>query len=154
MNKIKTDIKNQILVMFLKHRFNVKNRQAARNISWIKSQHLTKIVKEHCNALMQVLLSDTQDFSFREKKFIVDKILTTSFEKGLVHLKANAKIDRIRPILHLNSYIIYEEFSKGIMAKRSKRNIDYSINRELMMVSEEIAKKTSAKEVLEKRICV
>jgi len=154
MKNIKTDIKNRILVMYLKHRFNIKNRQAARNIPWIKRQHLTKLVKEHCNALMQVLLTDTHDFSFREKKFIVDKILNTSFEKGLAHLKANAKIDRIRPILHLNSYIIYEEFSKGVMAKRSKRNIGYSINRELMMVSEEIAKKASAQEVLEERICV
>ena len=154
MNSIKTKLKNKFLIMYLKHRFNVKNRLLSKNISWIKRQHLNKLVKEHCNALMQVLLNDTQDFSFSEKKFIVDNILNTSFEKGLIHLKANAKIDRIRPILHLNSYIIYEEFAKGVVARRSKKNIGYSINRELMMVNEEIARKASANGILEEKIKV
>ena len=154
MNNIKKDIENRVLVMYLKHRFNTKNRQASKNISWIKSQHLTKIVKEHCNALMQVLLDDKQNFSFMEKKFIVDRILNTSFEKGLIHLKANAQINMIKPMLHLNSYIIYEEFTKGVMARRSTKNIRYSINKELTIVSEEIAQKASAQEVLDERICV
>lgn len=154
MNSIKTKIKNRALVMYLKHRFNIKNRQASKNISWIKRQHLTKIVKEHCNALMQELLKDEQKLSFREKKFIVDNILNTSFEKGLSHLKANAKINMIEPMLHLNSFIIYEEFLKGITTNRSKKNVKYSINKELMMVSEEIAKKASVKELLEERIGV
>lgn len=154
MNKIRTNIENRVLVMYLKHRFNIKNRQAAKNISWIKRQHLTKLVKEHCNALMQVLLNDKQDFSFREKKFIVDNILNTSFEKGLSHLKANAQINMIEPMLHLNSYIIYEEFTKGVVARRSKKNIGYNINKELTIVSEQIAKKASVKKVLEERIGV
>lgn len=152
MNSIKTDIQNKALVMYLKHRFNIKNRQASKNISWIKKQHLTKLVKEHCNALMQELLNNKQEFSFREKKFIVDNILNTSFEKGMSHLRANAKISMIEPILHLNSYIIYEEFLKGITTKRSKKNVKYSINKELMMVSEEIAKKASVEELLVERI--
>lgn len=154
MNDIKTDIKNKILVMYLKQRFNIKNRQAAKNLPWIKRQHLSKLVKEHCNALMQVLLNDTQYFSFREKKFIIDNILNTSFEKGLSHLKANAQINIIKPMLHLNSYVIYEEFTKGVMEKRSKRNIGYNINRELTIVSEKMAQKASAQEILEERIGV
>lgn len=154
MNSIKIDIENKLLVMYLKHRFNIKNHQATKNISWIKRQHLTKIVKEHCNALMHVLLNDKQEFSFGEKKFIVDNILNASFEKGISHLKANAQINSIKPILHLNSYIIYEEFAKGIVAKRSKKNVKYNINKELMMVSEEIAKKASVEELLAKKIGV
>lgn len=154
MNSIKVEIKNRVLVMYLKHRFKVKSSQVSKNISWIKSQHLAKLVKEHCNALMQVLLNDKQDFSFREKKFIVDNILNTSFEKGLSHMKANAQINMIKPMLHLNSYIIYEEFTKGVIARRSKKNIGYNINRELTIVSEEIAKKSSVEEVLDQRIGV
>jgi len=154
MNSIKNDIKNQFLVMYLKHRFNIKNRQASKNVSWIKRQHLTKLVKEHCNALMQELLRDEQELSFREKKFIVDNILDTSFEKGLSHLKANAKINMIEPMLHLNSFIIYEEFLKGITTNRSKKNVRYNINKELMMVSEEIAKRTSLEKLLDERIGV
>jgi len=154
MNNIKTDIENSILIMYLNYKFNIKNYQASKKISWIKRQHLTKLVKEHCNVLMQELLNDKQDFSFMDKKFIVDKILNTSFEKGLGHLKANAQINMINPILRLNSYVIYEEFTKGVMARRSMKNIKYNINKELTIVSEEIAKRASAKQVLEERIGV
>lgn len=154
MSEIKTAIENRILVMYLKHKFNVKNRQAAKNVSWIKRQHLNKIVKEHCNALMSALLNDGKRFSFGEKKFIINRILNSAFEKGLSHLKSNSQINMIKPMLHLNSYVIYEEFAKGVEAKRSKKNIKFNINKELTIINEEVTKKASAEVVLEELIGV
>ncbi len=152
MSEIKTEIENRLLVMYLKYRFNIKNRQAAKNISWIKRQHLTKIVKEHCNALMSGLLNDGKRFSFGEKKFIIKSILNTAFEKGLSHLKSNSQINLIKPMLHLNSFVIYEEFAKGVEAKRSTRNIKFNISKELTIINEEVAKMSSAEAVLEELI--
>lgn len=149
---LRKSIENHLIVKYLKNKFRAKERQLAKHAPWIKRQHLTKIVKGHCNVLIASLLNEEQKFSFREKKFIIDKILDFCFEKGLSNLKVNSKIKEIKPLLHINSYIIYEEFLKGIQENKNTKNINFNINKELTLVQEKIAKSNCVEEILDEKI--
>lgn len=152
MKKLKEDIKDNLLINHAKGQIKKKEKELLKTTSWIKTRHLSNIVKEHCSVLLDALINEDYDFSFKEEKFIIDKIIDYSFEKGADLLGSKADRQTIKPLLQVNSYVIFAELMKGLYCDRSKKTISYSIDKELNNIQEQIDKQCSIEKILEEKI--
>lgn len=153
MKKIKKEIKNSLLIQHTKNQIKKQEKQLLKTTPWIKTRHLSNIVKNHCSVLLDSLLNDEDyGFTFEENKFIVDKIISYSFEKGANLLGTKADRQTIQPLLQVNSYVMFEELVKGLCCDKSKKTISFSIDKELNSIQEQIDTEGSIEKILEEKI--
>lgn len=152
MKKIKKEIKNSLLVQHAKNQIKKKEKDLLKTTSWIKTRHLTNIVKQHCSVLLETLLNEGYNFSYEKNKFIIDKIISYSFEKGANLLGTKADRETIQPLLQVNSYVMFEELIKGFKDNKSQKTISFSIDKELNNIQEQIDEAGSIEKILEDRI--
>lgn len=152
MQNTKQKIKNYLLIQHTKKEFDRRQNRLPKSISWIQKKHLSNTVRTHCSVLVDALINQDYGFGYRENKFIVDRIIKYSFEKGANLLLANNKVKTIKPFLQLNSFIMYETLVNGIVEKKPKRAISYNITKELTHVQEKIDSEVSIEQILEEKI--
>lgn len=152
MRFISKEIKNHFLIHYAKKKIKLKEKQLLKNNPWIKVKHLSNIVKSHCSVLLETLFSTEYSFSFRENKFILDKIIDYSFDKGSSFLGTNTDMKSIKPLLQVNSYIMFEELIKGLISNKSNKTISFSIERELNKIQEQIGPDSTIEKILEETI--
>ncbi len=152
MRFISKEIKNHFLIQYAKKKIKLKEKQLLKNIPWIKVKHLSNIVKSHCSVLLETIFDSESGFSFRENKFILDKIIDYSFDKGSSFLGTNTDMKNIKPLLQINSYIMFEELINGLISKKSTKTISFSIERELNKIQEQIGPDSTIEKILEETI--
>lgn len=151
MTNLKEEIKNHLLLNYTKSRMVKSEQGLSKKISWIQRQSLINTIHSHCNVLLHSLLEQNAISSFRERKFIVDSIFKYTFLKGEYLLKANKRIKDIKPYMQLNSYIVFDEITRGLNENRTKKSIIFNIEKQLSDVQEKIDSKMSVEELLEER---
>ena len=149
MTNLKEEIKNYLLLNYTKSRMEKSEHELSKKISWIHRQGLINTIHTHCNVLLQSLIDQNEISSFRERKFIIDSIFKYTFLKGEDLLKANKRIKDIKPYMQLNSYIVFDEITRGIKENRAKKSIIFNIEKQLSDVQEKIDSKMSVEELLE-----
>lgn len=151
MTNLKEEIKNYLLLNYTKSRMTKSEQGLSKKISWIQRQSLINTIHTHCSVLLRSLLEQNAISSFRERKFIVDSIFKYTFLKGEDLLKANKRIKDIKPYMQLNSYIVFDEITRGLNENRAKKSIIFNIEKQLSDVQEKIDSKMSVEELLEER---
>ncbi len=151
MTNLKEEIKNYLLLNYTKSRMTKSEQELSKKISWIQRQSLINTIHTHCSVLLQTLFEQNVISSFRERKFIIDSIFKYTFLKGEDLLKANKRIKDIKPYMQLNSYIVFDEITRGLKENRAKKSIIFNIEKQLSDVQEKINSKMSVEELLEER---
>lgn len=152
MKDLKRNLKNYLLIKYTKKKLTKKNNQLSKNIPWIKRKLLSNTAQIHCSVLLNSLITNSQKFSLRENKFIIDNILKYSLAKGENLICANEQLKSIKPFMQLSSFIVYDEIIKGISEKKSKKTIKFNIEKQLLEIQEKLDSDITAQELLEERI--
>ncbi len=152
MKELKKNLKNYLLAKYAEKKIANINSNITSNIPWIKKKHLSNTINTHCLVLLDSLLEKECELSFREKKFLFDKIMKYSIQKGESVLKANGKVKIIKPLLRLNSFIVYDEVIKGLLEKKSRKSILFNIEKQLLQIQEKIDSDIDAEEILQEKI--
>lgn len=148
MQNLERRLKNYFLIKYAQKKLKNKENKLSKEIPWIKRKHLSNTVYDHCNVLLDALINKGCNFSFRESKFIVDKILKYSYERGENLLRANQRTKAVKPYLQLNSYIMYEEIINSINENKSKKAISFNIEKQLSQIQEKIKSDDDVERVL------
>lgn len=152
MQDLKRNLKNYLLIKYAKRKLTQKKNKLSKNIPWIKRKHLLNTIQSHCSVLLDSLMNQNNNFRLKENKFIVDKVLKYSLEKGENILHANGQVKMIKPFLQLNNFIVYEEIINGIKEKKSKKTIIFNIEKQLSEIQEKIDSEVDAKQILQEKI--
>lgn len=152
MQDLKRNLKNYLLIKYAKKKLTQKNNKLSKNIPWIKRKHLTNTIESHCSVLLDSLINKSCDIPLKQNKFIIDKILKYSCEKGENLLHANGQVKMIKTLLQLNSYIVYDEIINGFTEKKSKKTIIFNIEKQLSDVQEKIESDIDAEQILQEKI--
>ena len=152
MNSLKERIKRSILIRYTETKLNKSSKHLSKTIPWIQRQSMTNTIEAHCRVLLNELINRTGNQSFRQNKFIVDSIFKYTLGRSENLLKSNKKAKDIKTYMQLNSYIVYDEISKGIAENKNKKAIKYNIEKELSDIQEKIDSKMSIEEILKEKI--
>ena len=97
----------------------------------------------------------------RIKKYLLVKHTEAKLKECSEHISKNIPwIQRksfskdLKSYMQLNSYIIFDEISKGISSNISKKTIKYNIEKKLSLIQEQIEAKNTPEEILNSAIGV
>ena len=149
MNELSNSFKRYLLVNYTKAKLAKYKKELFNTLPWIQSKSLYNTISIHINTLLQTLFTGQYEQSLSENKFIVDSILKYTLERSENLIKANRKTKDIKFYMQLNSYIVYDEITKGFEIKRSKQLIKYNIEKQLSKIQEKIDSKINMEEILD-----
>ncbi len=149
MNELSNSFKRYLLVNYTKAKLAKYKKELFNTLPWIQSKSLYNTISIHINTLLQTLFTGQYEQSLSENKFIVDSILKYTLERSENLIKANRKTKDIKFYMQLNSYIVYDEITKGFETKRSKQLIKYNIEKQLSKIQEKIDSKINMEEILD-----
>lgn len=150
MNSIKENIKKYLLVKHTEAKLNECKAEIEKNVPWIQRKNITNTIETHCRVLLNALMNEKQ--SLRRNKYIVDSILKYTLERSENILKSHKKSEDIKAYMQLNSYIVFDEISKGISENKNKKAIKFNIDKQLSLVQEKMDSKITIDEILNSRI--
>ncbi len=154
MNELKERIKKYLLVKHTEAKLKECSEHISKNIPWIQRKSFSNTIETHCRVLLNSLINDYEKQSLRRNKYIVDSILKYNLEKIETVLKSGKKAKDLKSYMQLNSYIIFDEISKGISSNISKKTIKYNIEKKLSLIQEQIEAKNTPEEILNSAIGV
>ena len=67
-------------------------------------------------------------------------------------IKANKKAKDIKSYMQLNSYVVYDEISKGLTNKQDKKTIKFNIEKTLSAIQERLNSNETPEDVLNELI--
>ncbi len=152
MNQLKEYAKKYILIKYTKARLKECSNHLSKSLPWIQRKSLSNTIQTHCRVLLNSLINDSEKQSLRQNKYIVDSILKYTLGRSENILKSNRKAKDIKTYMQLNSFIVFDEISKGINANRNKKAIKFNIEKQLAEVQERIDSKVSLEEILKEKI--
>lgn len=152
MNKLKENIKKYLLVKYTESKIKKCNNQLAKSIPWIQRKSLCNTIETHYRVLLNTLLNESEYQSFRQNIFIVDSIMKYTLKRSANLLKTNKKVKDIKSYMQLNSYIVYDEISKGLLNNKNKRTIRFNIEKHLSQIQERIDTRTNIEDLLQEQI--
>lgn len=152
MSELKENIKKYLLVKHTQAKLKEYNKKISKNIPWIMRKGLMNNFETHCNVLLNSLLNEEKKQKLRQNKYIVDSILKFNFERSENLIKSNKRIRNMKSFMQLNSYIIYEEATKGFIEHKDKDAIDFNIRMQLSLAQEKINSVSDVEEVLNDKI--
>ena len=149
MNKITNSFKRYLLTKYTENKLKNCQKKLYKNLSWIQGKSLFNTINSHIKVLLNCLFSGMQEQSLRENKFIVDSIFKYTLERSENLIKSNHKTKDIKSYMQLNSYIVYDEITKGLEAGNSRQIIRFNIEKQLHGIQEKINSKVTMQEILE-----
>ena len=152
MSELKENIKKYLLIQHTKAKLEEYNKRISKTIPWIWRKSLMNNIETHCSVLLNSLLNEETTQRLRRNKFIVDSIFKYNIERSESLLKTNKKIKNMKKFMQLNSYIIFDEISKGFAENKNKKNIDFNIRTQLSLAQEKINAASDVEEVLMEKI--
>ena len=152
MSELKENIKKYLLVRHTQAKLKEYNKRISKTIPWIWRKGLMNNIETHCNVLLNSLLNEEKTQKLRQNKYIVDSILKYNLERSESILKTNKTIKNMKTFMQLNSYIIFDEISKGISEHKNKNNIEFNIRTQLSLAQEKINSASNVEEVLNDKI--
>ena len=150
MNLLNENIKKYLLAKHTETKLKECKQEIEKNIPWIQRKNITNTIETHCKVLLNALNGEKQ--SYRRNKFIVDSILKYTIEKSEAIINLHKKTDEMKAYMQLNSYIVFDEISKGLSCNKNKKAIKYNIEKQLSLVQEKIDAKMTAEEILNTKI--
>lgn len=154
MNELKERIKKYLLVKHTEAKLKECSEHISKTIPWIQRKSFSNTIQTHCRVLLNSLINDYEKQSLRRNKYIVDSILKYNLERSETILKSGKRAKDIKSYMQLNSYIIFDEISKGISLNKSKKAIKYNIEKKLSLIQEKIDAKNTPEEILNSAIGV
>ena len=148
MSELQENIKKYLLVKHAQAKLKEYNRHISKSISWIQRKSLMNTIETHMKVLLNSLINESETQSLRRNKYIVDSILKYTLGRSENLLKVNKKAKDIKSYMQLNSYIVFDEISKGIANNQNKKTIKFNIEKKLSGVQETIDSKVSPEEIL------
>ncbi len=152
MKDLKDNIKKYLLVKHTQSRLKEYNKRISKTIPWIWRKGLMNNIETHCNVLLNSLLNSEEKQTYRKNKYIVDSILKYNIERSEKIIQANKKIKNIKSFLQLNSFIIFDEITKGLAEHKNKNAIDFNIRMQLLLAQEKINSSFNVDDVLNDKI--
>lgn len=152
MSGVKESLKRYFLIKYAEAKLNKCNHSISKSLPWIQRKSLSNTIETHCKVLLNSLLNNCDNQSFRQNKYIIDSILKYTLIKSENLLKSNKKVKDIKSYMQLNSYIVYDEIIKGISENKNKKSINYNIEKNLSSLQERIDSKTDINEILKQTI--
>ena len=152
MRNLKNEIKKYLLIKHTEAKLKECNERIEKTIPWIQRKSMSNTIEAHCKVLLNELINNSQKQSLRLNKYIVDSILKYSVYRSEAILRTNKKAKDIRDIMQLNSYIVFDEISKGINSHNNKKAIKYNIEKQLALLQERIEAKINPEELLKEKI--
>ena len=149
MNKLTNSFKRYLLTKYTENKLRNCKKELYKNLSWIQGKSLFNTINSHIKVLLNCLFSGMQEESLRENKFIVDSIFKYTLERSENLIKSNHKTKDIKSYMQLNSYIVYDEITKGLEARNSRQIIRFNIEKQLHGIQEKINSKVTMQEILE-----
>ena len=149
MSELKENIKKYLLIKHTEAKIREYNKRIAETLPWIWRKGIINNMETHCNVLLNSLLNQEKKQKYRQTKYIIDSILKYNIERSETILKSSKKIKNIKKFMQLNSYIIFEEISKGILEHKKKNAIDFNIRTQLSLIQEKINKASNVETVLD-----
>ncbi len=149
MNKLTNSFKRYLLTKYTENKLRNCKKELYKNLSWIQGKSLFNTINSHIKVLLNCLFSGMQEQSLRENKFIVDSIFKYTLERSENLIKSNHKTKDIKSYMQLNSYIVYDEITKGLEARNSRQIIRFNIEKQLHGIQEKINSKVTMQEILE-----
>ncbi len=154
MSSWKDSLKRNLIIKYTETKMNECCKHLSKSIPWIQRKSMANTIEAHCRVLLNTLINRQEKQSFRENKFIIDSIFEYTLGKSENLLKANKQTKDIKTYMQLNSYIVFDEISKGLALNKNKKAIKFNIEKQLSDIQEEIDAKKSVKEILDEKISV
>ncbi len=154
MSSWKDNFKRNLIIKYAETKMNGYCRHLSKSIPWIQRKSMANTIEAHCRVLLHALLSKNEKQSFRQNKFIVDSIFEYTLGKSENLLKTNKHTKDIKTYMQLNSFIVFDEISKGLASNKNKKAIKFNIEKQLSDIQEEIDAKKSVRKILEEKISV
>ncbi len=148
MGNINDSIKKYLLLKHAETKLKECNAKIEKTIPWIQRKSIYNTIQSHCRVLLNELINNNEKQSLRLNKYVLDSVLKYSMDRSETILKTNKKAKDIKDIMQLNSYIVFDEISKGINAHKNKKAIKYNIEKQLALLQERIKAKTTPEEIL------
>lgn len=152
MNQLKECVKKYLLIKYTKSRVKESCSHLSKSLPWIQRKSLTNTIETHCKVLLNSLINESEKQSFRQNKYIVDSILKYTLGRSENILKSNRKAKDIKTYMQLNSFVVFDEITKGINTNKNKKAIKYNIEKQLSEIQEKMDSKVSMEEILKERI--
>ncbi len=152
MNGLKEKIKKSLLIKYTEKKMHDCCSHLSKSIPWIQRQSLSNTIETHCKVLLNSLINKSEMQSFRQNKYIIDSIFKYTLGKSENLLKSNKKAKDIKAYMQLNSFIVFDEISKGILNNKNKQAIKFNIEKELSDIQEKIDLKMNIEEILKEKI--
>lgn len=152
MKELKENIKKYLLVKHAQAKLKEYNDHISKSIPWIQRKSLTNNIETHIKVLVNSLINDCDSQSLRRNEYIVDSILEYTLGRSENMIKANKKAKDIKSYMQLNSYIVFDEISKGLTNNQDKKTIKFNIEKTLSIVQERLNSDTTPEEVLDELI--
>ena len=152
MKELKENIKKYLLVKHAEDKLKEYNSHISKSIPWIQRKSLTNNIETHIKVLLNSLINESETQSLRRNEYIVDSILKYTLGKSENLLKVNKKAKDIKSYMQLNSYVVYDEISRGLMNHQDKKTIKYNIEKTLSSIQERLNANVSPEEVLNELI--
>lgn len=152
MKEIQNSLKKYLLVKYAENKLNKCSENISQSLPWIQRQSLINTIKTHCKVLLNALINQSENQSLRTNKYIVDSIFKYTLGKSENLLKTNKKASNIKTYMQLNSYIVYDEITKGIASHKNRKAIRFNIEKQLSDVQDRINSKENIEDILNNRI--
>ncbi len=148
MNELNDSLKKYLIVNYAKYKLNKYRKNLLQSLPWIQSKSIFNTINTHLSILLNTLFNEQTKQSWSADKYIIDSIFKYTLEKSENLVKLNKKIKNIKSYMQLNSYIVFDEISKGLQSDKDKKSINYNIEKRLCSVQEKIDLKVNMDEIL------
>ena len=152
MNELKENVKKYLLIKHAQAKLKEYNSHLSKSIPWIQRKSLINNIETHIKVLLNSLINEEKTQSLRLNKYMVDSILKYTLGRSENLIKVNKKAKDMKSYMQLNSYIVFDEISKGINNNQNKKTIKFNIEKRLSNIQESIDMKESPEEILNKII--
>lgn len=152
MTELRENIKKYLLVKYADTRLAECTAHLSKSIPWIQRKSLINNIETHFKVLMNTLLNQEGKQTLRMNKFIVDSILKYTLAKSEHMIKSNRNAKDIKTYMQLNSFIVFDEVSKGLASNKNKKAIRFNIEKQLSEIQEKMDSKVSLDEILREKI--
>ena len=149
MKELNDCLKKYLIVNYTKYKLNKCRKNLLKSLPWIQGKSIFNTINTHMSILLNTLFSEQTKQSWSEDKYFIDSMFKYTLEKSENLVKLNKKVKNIKSYMQLNSYIVFDEISKGLQADKDKKSIDFNIEKRLCSVQEKIDLKINMDEILQ-----